>query len=147
MLDRFETAVTVIEKGDERIYRGVNTLYGIPVQVEDAIEEHVRSEEFDCSKKTCNNDLISRRAVLSLQRQVHEHTGLFSETFYPGIPAWEVMQLPEVTEPYKELPVRCAACEWYDQKNYVCNHEQGMRQPSDSGFCSCGERRINDGEI
>ena len=110
-------------------------------------EEHVRSEEFDCSKKTCNNDLISRRAVLSLQRQVHEHTGLFSETFYPGIPAWEVMQLPEVTEPYKELPVRCAACEWYDQKNYVCNHEQGMRQPSDSGFCSCGERRINDGEI
>ena len=35
LLDRFETDVAVIEKDDERIYRGVNTLYGVPVEVED----------------------------------------------------------------------------------------------------------------
>ena len=35
LLDRFKIDVTVIEKGDERVYRGVNTLYGIPVEVED----------------------------------------------------------------------------------------------------------------
>ena len=35
LLGRFETDVAVIEKGDERIYRGTNTLYGIPVEIED----------------------------------------------------------------------------------------------------------------
>lgn len=88
-----------------------------------------------------DNDLISRSALKK---------DLFDRSFYPAIVKNALENAPAVDA---VRVVRCKDCYYYEQLPYVpelgklCVLSATWRVPmKEDDFCSCGERREDDGE-